>query len=247
MHTACGKSTRRTSVRRRERTWVAEPSSGIARRREAARNEANPAYVQRRQEIVAAAARVFKAKGLQGASLGDIATESGADRATLYYYVGNKEELFHEVVREVVEANLVVAQRIRDGEGGAPDKLRRLIIALMESYEQQYPILYVFIQENLTHVPDKHAAWARDMRRINRDYESIVIELVQQGIDEGSIRPVASPWIVAYGIMGMVGWTNRWFNPEESTASATEIGSAFADSILCGIEAPARGRSRGKP
>ncbi|KLL10622.1 MULTISPECIES: TetR/AcrR family transcriptional regulator [Protofrankia] len=225
---------------------MAEPSSGIARRREAARNEANPAYLQRRQEIVAAAARVFKAKGLQGANLADIAAESGADRASLYYYVGNKEELFHEVVREAVVANLTVAQGIRDGEGNAPDKLRRLIISLMESYEQQYPILYVFIQENLTHVPDKHAAWARDMRRINRDYESILIELMQQGIDEGSIRPVAPAWVMAYGIMGMVGWTNRWFNPDESTISAAEIGSAYADSFLRGIEIPVRGRRRGR-
>ncbi len=225
---------------------MAEPSSGIARRREAARNEANPAYLQRRQEIVAAAARVFKAKGLQGANLADIAAESGADRASLYYYVGNKEELFHEVVREAVVANLTVAQGIRDGEGGAPDKLRRLIISLMESYEQQYPILYVFIQENLTHVSDKHAAWARDMRRINRDYESILIELVQQGIDEDSIRPVAPAWVMAYGIMGMVGWTNRWFSPDESTISATEIGSAYADSFLRGIEIPAHGRRRSR-
>ena len=79
---------------------MAKETSGIARRRAAAREEANPSYLERRAEIVRAAARVFKAKGLQGANLGDIAVESGADRASLYYYVGSKEELFHEAVRE---------------------------------------------------------------------------------------------------------------------------------------------------
>lgn len=218
--------------------------SGISRRREAARTEANPVYVQRRRELVEAAARVFKRKGLQGANLGDIAVEAGADRASLYYYVSSKEELFHEVVRGAVEANLEAAKRIQRGPGKAPAKLRELIVALMQSYADNYPILYVFIQENLTHVPEQHAGWARDMRRGNKEYEQIVVELVQAGYDEGSIRPGAPAWVVAYGIMGMVGWTNRWFNPEDSPVSAAEIGASFADSLLLGLELPAARRRR---
>lgn len=217
---------------------VAAPS-GIARRRSAARDESNPAYLERRAEIVAAAARAFKAKGLHGTKLGDIAAASGADRASLYYYVGSKEELFHEVVREAVRANLVRAQEIRDAAGTAPEKLRALIRALMTSYAEHYPILYVYIQENLTHVPDEHADWARDMRRSNKEYEQIVVHLVQTGYDEGTMRAGAPAWVVAYGIMGMVGWTNRWFNPEDSPASAAEIGQGFADTVLLGLRAPA--------
>lgn len=223
---------------------VAPPPSGIARRRAAARKEANPAYLERRGEIVSAAARVFKAKGLQGANLGDIAAESGADRASLYYYVESKEELFQEVVREATEANLARARAIQDGPGTPPEKLRALIESLMESYAEHYPILYVYIQENLSHVPEKHSAWGADMRRVNRAYTGVVVDLVQQGMDDGSIRPVAPAWIVAYGIMGMLGWTNRWFNPEDSKASAAEIGAAFADTLLLGLEEPKRGRSR---
>ena len=212
--------------------------SGIARRRAAARDEANPAYLDRRREIVAAAARVFKAKGLQGSKLGDIAAESGADRASLYYYVGSKEELFQEVVREAAAANLARAQSIRDGEGTAPQKLRWLIESLMASYADNYPILYVYIQENLTHVRDEHARWASDMRRVNKDYELIVIALIEQGMAEGTVRRSAPSWILAYGLMGMLGWTNRWFNPAESTATAREIADAFADTLLGGIEEP---------
>lgn len=222
----------------------APPASGIARRRAAAKDEANPAYLERRREIVEAAARVFKAKGLQGTNLGDIAAESGADRASLYYYVGSKEELFHEVVRGAAEANLARAQAIRDGSGTAPEKLRALIESLMASYAENYPILYVYIQENLTHVPDKHARWASDMRQVNRDYERIVIELVEQGMQEGTVRSVAPAWIVAYGLMGMMGWTNRWFNPDESPASAAEIATAFADTVLLGLVEPAPARRR---
>lgn len=215
---------------------MAQSGSGIARRREAARNEGNPLYTQRRRELVQAAARVFKAKGLSGASLGDVAMEAGADRASLYYYVSSKEELFQEVVREAVEANLATARTIQDGPGTAPEKLRALVVSLMESYAANYPFLYVYIQENLSHVPEQHAGWARDMRRVNKEYERIVVELVQTGFDDGTIRPVGPAWVVAYGLMGMVGWTNRWYDPDESPASAAEIGTAFADSLLGGLE-----------
>lgn len=223
---------------------MAKEASGIAKRRAAARDEANPAYLERRAEIVGAAARVFKAKGLQGANLGDIAVESGADRASLYYYVGNKEELFHEVVREAVESNLVLAKAIRDGEGTAPEKLRVLVESLMKSYAENYPILYVFVQENLSRMPDKHAGWARDMRRINKEYEQIVVTLVSDGMDEGTVRRIGPPWIVAYGLMGMVGWTSRWFEPDESAASAQEIAGVFADTLLVGLQEPKARRPR---
>jgi hypothetical protein len=35
--------------------------------------------------------------------------------------------------------------------------------------------------------------------------------------------------------MGMVGWTNRWFNPTHTTHDAEQIGEAFADMILQGM------------
>jgi len=211
--------------------------SGIARRRAAARDERIPVYVQRRREIVHAAARVFKDKGLQGASLGDVAAESAADRASLYYYVGSKEELFHEVVREAVEANLAVAEAVIAGEGDAQHKLRTLIESLMQSYAEYFPVLYVFIQENLSQVPQKHADWASDMRRINQRYEQILIEIIQQGIDEGTIRSFAPARELAYGVLGMLGWTHRWFNPSTSALSAAELGRVFADTILGGLKA----------
>lgn len=222
----------------------AAQASGIARRRAAARDESNPSYVARRREIVAAAARVFKEKGLQGTKLGDIAAESGADRASLYYYVGSKEELFHEVVREATTTNLARAKAIRDGDGSPPEKLRQLVEALMTSYAEHYPILYVYIQENLKNVPEKHQRWADAMRKVNRDYEGIVIGLVEEGVRDGTIRDVAPAWVVAYGIMGMLGWTNRWFNPEESPVSAEQIGKAFADTLLSGIVEPRAVRRR---
>ena len=40
---------------------------------------------------------------------------------------------------------------------------------------------------------------------------------------------------MAYGILGAVGWTNRWFDPAKSKETSTEIGRTYADLILDGL------------
>jgi TetR/AcrR family transcriptional regulator, cholesterol catabolism regulator len=217
--------------------------SNIARRRAAARTDGGSEYSERRQEIIRVAARVFKERGLRGTTLSHVAEAMGADRATLYYYVASKEDLFQEIVGEAVKLNLATATEIRDADISAPEKLRQLIEKLMLSYAEFYPVLYVLIQENLNHVPPEQAEWAKEMKRINRAYERVVIDIVQEGQNQGTLRNSAPPWLVAYGILGMVAWTNRWFNPNDSRATAQEIGTAFADTILDGT-ATRRSRRR---
>ena len=73
------------------------------------------------------------------------------------------------------------------------------------------------------------------MRSMNKQYEDAVIEVVQQGFDEGTLRPTGSARTVAFGIIGMVGWTNRWFSPERSAESHQELARTFADTVLDGL------------
>ena len=52
-----------------------------------------------RQELVAAAARVFAQKGFAGASLEEIAEAAGYSTGAVYYNFAGKEELFLELIR----------------------------------------------------------------------------------------------------------------------------------------------------
>lgn len=214
---------------------MSQPLSKSAGRRAAAQDDATAGYNDRRAQILDAAAQVFKARGLRGATLTHVAEIMGTDRASLYYYFSNKEEMFEELVTTAVKQNLAAAEKIRKLDEPAPAKLRRLMEGLMISYGEFYPVLYVLIQENLSHVAPEHGEWAKEMKRINRRYERILVDIVQSGQDEGTLRSSAPAWVLAYGIIGMVGWSNRWFNPADSELSAEEIGKAFADTVLDGL------------
>lgn len=97
---------------------------------------------------------------------------------------------------------------------------------------------YIYIRENLSHVSDDRSEWSKYMRDLNRKTSDLVIAIVEQGYADGTFRKVGSAKVVAYGIFGIVGWTNRWFRPEESGISAEEIGKIYAEMILSGLESP---------
>ena len=52
----------------------------------------------RQERILTGALEVFKSKGLEGATMDEIATESGFGKATLYYYFHSKEEVFAAIL-----------------------------------------------------------------------------------------------------------------------------------------------------
>jgi TetR/AcrR family transcriptional regulator, cholesterol catabolism regulator len=213
----------------------ATSTSQIGRRRDLALEKGSESYQEKRNEIARAAAVVFNEKGYRGTSLTAVAEALGMDRATLYYYISNKQELFDEVVREASEKNIAAAEAARSSDAPPLDKLRTLITELMLSYAANYPLLYVYIRENLSHVEAERTEWSKYMRNLNRRYEDAVIAIVQEGIDNGTIRPLASARVLAFGVLGMVGWTNRWYVPDRSAESAEAIGTAYAEMIITGL------------
>ena len=217
---------------------AAATASGIGRRRSAARSDSSALYKAKRDEIAEAAIRVFNRKGFQGASMTAVAEELGVERASLYYYFSSKEALFDDVVRTVVERNLEFVNRIAASRISPRRKIRELIVALMSSYGEHYPLFYIYIRENLSHVSDARSEWSATMREMNRQTTDTVTTIIEEGYADKSIRRIGDARVVASGIFGLVGWTHRWFRPAESAVSAEEIGKIYAELVLSGIEPP---------
>jgi len=211
--------------------------SVIEKRRAAA--EADPAaYALKRREIADAAVRVFDRMGFQKASISAVAQEMKTDRSTLYNYINSKEELFDEVVRAVVERNLELVLKIARSNVQPRRKIRDMITALMTSYGEHYPLFYIYIRENLSHVSGARSDWSHDMREMNQRTTEAMIAVIEEGFADGSFRKVGSAQVVAFGIFGVIGWTHRWFRPGQSNVSAEEIGKTYAELVLNGLESP---------
>jgi AcrR family transcriptional regulator len=216
----------------------ASTPSGIGRRRAAALIDGNEDYKARRAELIRVAAAVFKEKGYEAATLNDVAQRVGADRASLYYYVGGKEELFQEAVREAVEANLAEVERILQLDAKPEEKLRLSVERLIWSYEEHYPHMYVYIQEDMRKVASEESEWAREMTRQTRRFESSTLKLIREAMEDGSFRDDIRPELAANALFGMLNWTHRWFKPSQRLTAA-QLADSFWAIFFDGMRKPA--------
>lgn len=213
--------------------------SDIAQRRALARANDDPEYRLRRAELIKTAAAVFRRKGFRAAKLQDIADEVGLDRASVYYYVSGKEDLYQDVVGEAVRDNVKMVEALRAEPQPAKRKLATLIQSLMESYERHYPYLYVFVQENMAHM-EEDTPWNREMRGLTRRFDVAIRGIIQKGLDDGSLGfPIKDAKLIANGIIGMCTWSHRWYQPD-GPWTAKEIGDTFSTMILQGLARSAR-------
>lgn len=210
--------------------------SRINERRKQARSEPSAEYAQKRATLLEAAARVFQAKGFEGASINDIAAESGTDRATVYYYFAGKREVFHAVIADAVESNVLTAEEIAAGSGGAAEKLRALVTALLRSYEDHYPYLFVYIQEDMAKLGRNGKEPAKRLRDLGRRYNSAVEAIIKSGIQAREFKAGLDPRLASYAILGAVNWTHRWFRPGKGP-SGREVADVFNEIMLTGLSA----------
>jgi AcrR family transcriptional regulator len=214
-------------------------SSKISNRRRSAKADGGPEYAAKRDELVRIAARLFKQQGFSKTRLIDIANAAGLDRATVYYYVGSKEELLQEAIEGMLASNLASAQiYAADDNLTVKEKLTAIVEVLMVSYEEHYPQMYVYIEEQMHQVAQQESTWAKLIMQETRDFEKIVRQLLQDGIESGELRGDVSARLASNALFGMFNWTHRWFTPD-GPLNAREIAAAFAAIFFDGFVAQA--------
>ena len=209
--------------------------SNIAQRRLQARASGEKDYLDRREELLQAAGKIFKEKGFRGASIDQIAKEVGIDRASIYYYTSGKEELFRDIVQDATSSNIMMAEGIFGSDLPSKEKIHKLVTSLMQSYQDHYPYLYVYVQEDMTRIASERTAWAAGMRKLAKRFDSAVTSIIREGIANGAFRcDPAQAHIAAFAIIGMCNWSHRWFQPAEKNSAAL-VGETFARIVLSGL------------
>lgn len=215
--------------------------SRIEKRRAAAAASAeeNPAYRARVRAIRRAAARVFHDRGYHATNLGDVAEEAGMDRASLYYYVGSKEQLFHDVVTEAVSSNVRAAEAIAASDLPVEEKIARLIEEVMISFHDSYPFMYVFLQEDVEKLdvpPNTEDDWLTRVNDWTTRFFVAVRSIIEDGVEDGSLHTPLTPGALANCIIGMLSSSRRWYRPD-GEMDAAEIADGISRLVLNGVGA----------
>lgn len=154
----------------------------VAERRKEEREE-------RRNLILDAAERVFHHKGLDAATMEDVASEARLGKGTLYLYFRNKDDLRLAMTSRRQEALLQsMAAAHADARTGL-DELRRLLLAyaqhLSSPIEHLQMVLSCWVSG--THFHDGLPAAAEHLGLVRRTF-SMFCEAIERGRLDGTVR-----------------------------------------------------------
>jgi TetR/AcrR family transcriptional regulator, cholesterol catabolism regulator len=218
----------------------APPSNGLERRRQKAAHERSSQYLERRQHLINVAVSVFHDKGFSDTTFTDIAKAADTDRANIYYYFESKAELFRDAVVELFFRDVAAVEEIAAGDASPPEKVRQIMVAIMANYGRH--ITYVLVRETEERWPKLSPAGYDDsMPEISDAGERFFTTLravIDAGLRDGSFQSRLSAGVLAQSVIGLVTWTNRWYEPKPGRYSSSELANATADLLLSGLTVP---------
>jgi len=181
-------------------------------------------------DILAAASRLFGERGVTGTTMSQIASGAGLQQSSLYYYFRSKEAILAALV---AKANVVPLELVRRVRGEArPPAVR----------------LYRFVRGDVValcllpfDINEVHRYAARDRERFagywkeRRTLQSGLAAIVQEGIDDGSLRTVP-PRLAALTLMSNDEAVQNWFRHDtRPLRDPGAIGAAIAELAVAGL------------
>jgi len=183
-------------------------------------------------DIVAAAARVFRTKGYHAATVRDIAEEVGILKGSLYHHFESKEALLYLVVKEPIAQMYRTIAEIAESDLPASEKLRRAILAHLEAFDRHYPHLFVYLRE-------REAVKRRFREMIGfspKDYERCWQQILREGVEHGEFRADLDIKVTSCGLLGMLNWAYKWYEPQ-GRLNVREVAAQFTALALRGLAA----------
>jgi len=184
----------------------------------------------RRVEILRAAARIFRERGIAATGMREIALAADLSPANLYHYFRGKDEILFFCQHQSLNRLIAALTSARKTRGPAGPRVRALALAhvlcLLDEVDGSVAHL------DVDALPPK----LRSSIVAKRDtYERGVRALIAGGIRNGEFQR-SDATISTRAFLGALNWTVQWFRPEgpQSPDQVAELVSEYAVAGLVG-------------
>jgi len=185
---------------------------------------------KRYQEIVAAAAQIFRRQGYAQTSVQDVADAVGLLKGSLYYHIDTKEDLLYAVLTTVHEEMSRISADVEQMEGTPVERLREYIRRHLEYMAENTVNSYVYYQ-------DLHQLAGQRLQAIvaaRKEHEQLVVSLIAAGQRAGEIDETLDPKVVAFLLFGAMNWACMWYDAD-GPVGPDELVRIYCTTILRGI------------
>ena len=172
----------------------------------------------RRQELLRAAARLFRQQGFDATSTRDIATAAGMRSGSPFYHFENKEALLAAVMREGMQSALhrqaaamdtAVAQAASQGHTLSARECLQVLVR--SHFEVLLGPDSDFIPVMLYEWRSLSAAQRSEVNRLKDSYEAVWVPVLKAMHASGELQ--GEPGLARMMLFGALNWSVQWYDP----------------------------------
>lgn len=185
--------------------------------------------IQSAAALLDSATAVFLERGFAGARVDEIARKAGVNKALIYYHFRSKQGIYQAVLRRLFQGVLEAMTALGESE---PDPKKRLIAfygGMARLFGERPALPHLMLREVLSGGERMDPETAETLKGIL----GFVRDTVEQGVRQGSIRPV-HPLLVHFTSLAplVLYFTTHTFRHRLLPVAAPEIGMPTPHELL---------------
>lgn len=195
------------------------------------------------ERVHLAALRLFAAQGFEATGIRKIAEEAGITVASLYHYVGTKEDLLERMMRDSMTQLLTPAQALAESVSDPVERLAGLVDVHVRRHAQEQQLCRVGDTELRSLSPEQRTG----VVALRDAYQAIWEQTIASGVRAG-LFTAPDTKLATFALLQMCTGVAHWYNPR-GRLSLDDISDAFVAMALALLSGrpPADGRALGIP
>jgi len=184
---------------------------------------------KKRRLLLETAARMFNEAGYERTSLTEIARAFNITKASLYYYIENKEDILFSISKASLDGLKNSLDATRAGHACGRDQLLAFLTEYIKLMQTDFG--KCLVTSNKMALSEESRGILREDRKL---IDEAVRSIISGGVDDGSLVS-SSPKFTTFAIFGAINWMCFWHR-EGDGFSNEEITERFLQFFLEGIE-----------
>ena len=188
--------------------------------------------LERREQILDAAEKVFSESGLSQARMDDIGREAGLSKGALYWYYKSKDAIILALLDRVFAGELKDAEQLVSNPEPAGQRLKlfmRMTLDEMVKVSRLLPLGYEFFA-----LAARRPSVREAVVGYYRSYHGLLTQIIQQGIDSGEFVELDADLAATHVVALIEGLALIWFVAPDMV-DIRQVGDAPMKTVLDGF------------
>ncbi|WP_017185716.1 TetR/AcrR family transcriptional regulator [Alkalibacillus haloalkaliphilus] len=183
-----------------------------------------------KDKIIQSSLVLFSDNGFHGVSVKDIVEYCDTSKGGFYHYFNSKDELLYVIHDLFISYVLNEANRAKKRHQRPMYQLHEILHSFVRVFDLYNEHISVFYQENKY----LKAEYEEKIKSKRDQFKQIVIEVIEEGQQNGEIRKELPTIITGMSILGMVNWTYKWYK-RDGELSIDDIAEVYIDILFKGV------------